>query len=181
MLKLFICSNKQRIVTIDGCIFNVLKVFAITNFWKRELSNYPMFYVVENVDFFFKICGFSFRIEITPRLKKVIVDFLNNRDLKRKPGFDCYSLASSFCNLPKHKKRDLNLFWELKPLKTWREVGDVIFFMDYDTYFHHAAIYIGFGLYISVFDDGGNIEISRLEDIRVGFKARNIYLAVPRL
>lgn len=46
--------------------------------------------------------------------------------------------------------------------------------------FHHAAIYIGCGLCISVYGAGGDLEIATLQDMKRSFKTNQVVVATPK-
>jgi cell wall-associated NlpC family hydrolase len=53
--------------------------------------------------------------------------------------------------------------------------GDVVFLLSHakhPTEFHHAAVYIGHDLYLSVYGLGGDLNVATLEDMAKAYKAK---------
>lgn len=59
-------------------------------------------------------------------------------------------------------------------------MGEVYFFTSGENHFHHAAIYIGAGLFISIYGAGGDLEVSSLKDMRRDYRAKHVLVAKPR-
>ena len=52
------------------------------------------------------------------------------------------------------------------------KIDDVCFLVNYSkNESPHAAVYVGFGLYLSVYGAGGNLEFSRLPDMKRDYGA----------
>jgi hypothetical protein len=92
-------------------------------------------------------------------------------------------LKQAFANLVKgvevHKVPYMIAFWEREE-KPWRpQPGSVIFYDTGDTQFHHAAIYLGAGLYISVYGAGGDLEVATHRNMMRDYRAKHACLAEP--
>jgi hypothetical protein len=110
-----------------------------------------------------------------------IVYFFAHHHAKEHVLFDSYAFANQVRGIKQHDKTQIYLFWQLSPLPWRMRPGDVIFFMsDFARKFHHAAIFLGRGLYLSVFRPGGDLEVSTLRDIKSDFDAERVFLATPR-
>lgn len=181
MLNIYITPRKHVGFTADGIPYEVSVVLAKTDNGYTDLNQIPSFTDVGDVEFYVKRFGIWFCLQMTPGIKKAVVHFLNKRHGKRDLGYDCYSFACQSSGVRRHEKLYLVSFWNLRTPNWIRRVGDVIFLTDNSIpFFYHAAIYIGFGLYIHVLGAGGQIEISTLCDMKRDFKAPDIVQAVPR-
>jgi cell wall-associated NlpC family hydrolase len=61
------------------------------------------------------------------------------------------------------------------------KVGDIVFLLkSKENDFRHAALYVGHGLYISVYGAGGDLEFSTLKDMLRDFDAEHVVTATPR-
>ncbi len=185
MLTLYISSRKQAIKTVDGSLFKVFPVFIKNQDGHASiLQNYPGFSCLKDLQIFVKKWKLLIRLNITSKLKTAIIDFLHKYHAQQDLTFDCYSFASEFSKVEHIEKYNLLKLWKLKKPRLMPQVDDVIFLMSRENtaedYFHHAAVYIGMGLYISVYGSGGDLEISTLKDMKEEFGATHVLRAVPR-
>jgi cell wall-associated NlpC family hydrolase len=70
--------------------------------------------------------------------------------------------------------------WLTKRLWYRPKYGSVVFLIKGEHNFRHAAIYIGRGLYISVWGAGGDLEIASLKSMKKDFEANRVEIATPR-
>jgi len=117
------------------------------------------------------------RFKKNKELSDAVISFLHNYYGKVDIGFDCYAFATTVKGIPVHTREYLLRFWKLSPLRK-PTPGDVLFFVNGFT-FSHAAIYLGKGLYISVYGAGGDLEVSSLRDMRKLYKAGDVMMATP--
>jgi hypothetical protein len=109
-----------------------------------------------------------------------IIYFFTHHHAKEHILFDCYAFVNHVRDIKQHHKDQLYLFWKLGSLPWRLRPGDIVFFMsDFARKFHHAAIYIGKGLYLSIYGAGGDLEVSTLRDIKRDFEAEQAFLATP--
>lgn len=114
-------------------------------------------------------------VTIPPNLHQAILRTLRDYHAKQDMDFSCFSFASLAGGNEVFIQK-----WRHEPLEN-PEPGDVIFLTDpSNTGFHHAAVYLGENLYVSVYGVGGDIEITTLEDMQHCYdKATHILKATP--
>ncbi len=94
-------------------------------------------------------------------------------------SFDCYAFANLVKGVPQHRMPYMLLHWHKRHLP-WRvPIGSVVFLESGATRFHHAAIYLGRQLYLSVWGAGGDLEIATLKTMKRDFDAERVMLAHP--
>jgi hypothetical protein len=121
----------------------------------------------------------SKRLPLPPALTQVVASFLSTYHGKEH-DLDCYDFANLVAGIPLHNKAGLYGFWKERR-RLLRQPGDVVFlFNKKRMQFRHAAIYLGHGLYISVYGKSGNIEVTTLRDMRKAHGAKNILDVVPK-
>ena len=173
---------KQTIVDLRGKKFNVYKaIIHDKNGEVRNFQNYTDFADLKDIEIIVQRGCFVRRLDINLSIRQGIINFLNKYHTKQDISFDCYSFVNMTCGVKQHKKIYLRSFWKIKFCGCRLNVGDAIFFVNKKSnYFYHAAIYIGFGLYISVYGAGGSLEISTLKDMKKDFGAELVLKAMPR-
>lgn len=93
---------------------------------------------------------------------------------------DCYDFVGMAYKVRRHDKRYFYRFWK-EARKFRRKPGDVVFLLTRKTqYFHHAAVYIGDGLYVSVYGKSGDLEITTLRDMKCAYKASDALTMVVK-
>lgn len=125
--------------------------------------------------------GKSLILRLFPKdLEDGIIDALRIYNGKKDDGFDCYAFICLVKKLDKRYPMYEN--WKLHPYSRWtRKVGDVVYLLSKAaSKSHHAAIYIGHGLYISVYGKGGNIELATMRDMKKTWSTKKVYTATPR-
>lgn len=94
---------------------------------------------------------------------------------------DCYDFANMVAGVPLHDKSLLYGYWQERR-RFVRRPGDVIFLVKKkECHFRHAAVYLGHGLYISVYGKNGDIEVANLSDMKRDYGARDVLTVVPRV
>ena len=107
-------------------------------------------------------------LEVPTALKNSILEFLdgycpNDPDM----DFDCYQFAVLVCGMPKHTADYAPRFWNLSKLNSEPQVSQIILLVTGATrQFHHAAVYLGLGYYLSVRGAGGGLMISSIGDLK---------------
>ena len=72
------------------------------------------------------------------------------------------------------------MYWEKRRKPFFMKPGHVVFFETGENEFIHVAVYIGYGLYLSVYGGGGDIEITTLADMKKAYiETDRVVLAVP--
>ncbi len=182
MQKLIVSSQRVTGPSADGIIVTAFKTFVETENGMYDLCNYFDFQELDDIEIISQKSFFSVRLNIPPELKKAIIDFLLTQHIHKDDKFDCYSFVNKYHNVEEHKKSYLMNYWKLKKLVFLPKVGDVVFFLDTSRQlFRHASIYVGWGVYVSVYGAGGDIHFATLKDMKNSFGGENIFLATPRL
>lgn len=183
MISLYVGSKKGFIYDTDGVPFKVLPVYYKKNGEMLELRLSTSLPPLDDAQIFFQWWKYFIPLPIPQRLKDSILDFLAENHLVCDCSFDCYSFACTYADVPLHGKEDLKDYWSLTTFRFRPRVGDVIFLLSDQengyTQFHHAAIYLGFGKYLSVLGGGGQFEVATLQDMKRDFHAKSIYIAIP--
>ncbi len=182
MLTIKTGSLKQFIVDVNGLRFNVYQVIVCDENGKiQHLQDCTNFVALKEIEIISRRWCLTRKLNISLSIKQGIVKFLNCYHAQQKLFFDCYSFVNMVYGVKQHKKKFLKDFWNIKPYRWRSKVGDVIFLVNKkENYFYHAAIYIGFGLYISAYGAGGDLEISTLKDMRKDFGAERVLKATLR-
>jgi hypothetical protein len=123
---------------------------------------------------------FCWKFQLPTDLKEAMLDFLRHYHTKQNLEFDCYAFVNLVKGVEVHKVPYTLKYWDTKPLPWRLSMGSVVFFQSGESHFHHAAVYIGFGLYVSVWGAGGDLEVATLRSMKRGFCAQRVVLAQPK-
>lgn len=182
MLDVYVSPRQELIETDDGKHMTVQAVFT-----KKEDSLLPLnqradFPKIHDVRIIL-LGTFSMKPFAVPlHVREAITDFLSRYHARQDLSFDCYSFANLIGKVPAHKVSHLLAYWDIKP-KCWYKrlkAGSVVFLLGGENHFHHAAVFIGKGLYISVYGAGGDLEVSTLPDMLRDYGANRFVVATPR-
>ena len=179
MIKITVGLNRQCIITDDGRKMIVFLARARIGKCTRFLREWRG---VACTDVKVSIRWWIFRhqLNLPQELMDGIVEFLREYST-RGEEFDCYAFVNLVYDIRPHWTRYLLKYWNTSPLSGEPQVGQVVFLMTEEkNMFHHAAIYLGLGFYISVYGAGGGLEIASLEDMKRDYGAADIVLATPR-
>ncbi len=127
----------------------------------------------------------STKLVLTPETKKALVEFLHCHHAKVNMTFDCYAFACLVAGIPSDQHPHWGFEWGQWWNTSWCEAeegtpGNIVFLLDSDLFFHHAAIYVGFGMYVSVYGGGGDVEIATLADMKKDYGAGKAILVTPK-
>ncbi len=180
MLKISVDHKKQYICTADGRKMRVFSAYAKVG--KRKIPLQDCRGTKDSdVQIVFKRGIFFRKLQLPPEIKEGITEFLGEYSRGREDWFDCYAFVNLTFNIPIHNQKYLLRFWDLVPLYAEPRVGQAVFLLTNEHQrFHHAAVYIGFGLYVSVYGANGDLEFSTLKDMMQDYNAADCMLAVPR-
>lgn len=180
MIRITIGRNRQCVLT--ACDSKMIVFPANARFGKelRPLSECAGVRDTE-VEIILKRGIFWKRLPLTREIQEGILEFLGDYSARSDWIFDCYAFVNMVNNVPPHKTEHLLGFWEITPLAGAPTSGQTVFLLTEETSsFHHAAMYLGYGFYVSVYGYGGNLEISTLNDMRRDFGAKDVVTATPR-
>ncbi len=182
MLTIFVSRRKQRIITADGSRMKVRRAYVRQGGQMQYLQEPETFEDLSGVRIVVKEWCKLRRLPRNDKVEQAIIKFLREHHAKQNIKFDCYAFANLTHGVEVHPCCYLHKHWDTKPFDGRLEVGGAVFFITPGkemSNFHHAAIYIGRGLYISVYGAGGDLEISTLRDMKKFYKAKQVLLGVP--
>lgn len=122
--------------------------------------------------------------EVLPLPKNVldaVAEYVRRRSRNETADLDCAGFVSIVKGLPP-LERDASGELKESKLDRWEvdkqigpiAPGEVFFFSNADengTHFLHAAVYVGYGLFLSVYGLGSDLEASTMDDMKAYFKA----------
>ena len=168
------------VTTVDGSEMTVKMVLvreAGSFICLQDLESPPD---LEDVEIVLLRRFFSKKFQLPHDVKAAILNFLRCYHAKQDIEFDCYAFANMVKGIEVHKVPYLLKYWKTKPLPWRLSTGSVVFLQSGANHFHHAAIYIGFGLYISVWGAGGDLEVATLKSMKRDYGAEEVVLAQPK-
>jgi hypothetical protein len=182
MLTILVSSRTQAIVTTDDLTMRVRAAYIRQQGRWEQLNAYeklshhaPVRLVIKRRFRRLK------RVQRLPHLQKAMREFFESHYAQQHMEFDCYAFVNLVHGIEPHGVTYMALFWETSPLKQPLRPGDTLFFLDpANQMFHHAAIFIGWGLCISIYGGGGDIEFSTIADMKRELKAKQVLLAKPK-
>lgn len=182
MTTLIVNCMRSIVSTADDNVMHLHRTLIREETGVNLFEDCTHFGDIKNVDIVLMKQGQFVQFEIGDALRKSVIKFLNSYHGKQDSSFDCYSFASLVGGITKpHDKKHLAEYWDLSVPLGHSRSGDIVFLIDKNKgHFYHAAIYAGFGLYISVYGAGGNLEFSKLKDMRKDFKSEHVIRATPK-
>ncbi len=183
MLRIWVGPRKGTIITADRKRMKAFPMLIHTEGVLGVMQEQEEFGDIKGIEIMIlkKYLPFlTLRAKLTKALEEAILIFLRTYHAKLDMLFDCYAFTNLLAGIPQHNKLFLLNHWRLKRLGWWHKAGDVVFLLGRDPLvFKHSAVYIGWGLYISVYGAGGDLEISTLKDMRRDYEASRVLLAKP--
>ena len=182
MLTIFVSLKKQKIITDDGSRMKVRRAYVRHAKKLGFLQEQEVFKDLSGVRIVVKEWFKLKRLPKHEKLEKGIIKFLQEYHAKQNIKFDCYAFANLVHGVEAHPCCYLHKFWDTRTYEGQIEVGDTVFLVTPGkemSDFHHAALYVGRGLYVSVYGAGGDLEISTLLDMKKSYKAKQVLLGVP--
>jgi hypothetical protein len=170
-----------RIFTADGAVMPAREILTQQFGEIRAVQCFEEFEDLKEVRFVFSFWFLRFEIPVDDGVQNAVINHLRLYHAKRDLSYDCYAFANTVRGVPPHKVEWMRRYWDTSLLKGRPGRGDVVFLVNKeDTTFHHAAIYLDMGLYLSVWGAGGDIEVATLNDMKIGFSTDTVYLVTPR-
>lgn len=180
MLTIYVSPRNIQITTVDGSEMSVRGTFVRGESGSVSLQDWEPQPKLEGVEIVLIKRFFNKKLRLPQDLLQAMVVFLQSYHAQQDISIDCYAFANLVKGVEPHKVHFMLKYWETKPLP-WRvPVGSVVFLQSGENRFHHAAIYIGSGLYISVWGAGGDLEIATLKSMKKDFAAERAVLAQPQ-
>ena len=180
MLTIYVSPRSQEIITADGQTMTVKGTFVREEGVFVSLQDYKPPNDLNDVEIVLAKRSWRRRLKLSDNLKLAITQFLRAYHAKQNMSFDCYAFANMVDGLEKHKVPHLLRFWRLIRRPWLLPIGSVVFFCSDGSHFRHAAIFIGCGLFISVYGAGGDLEVATLKDMKRDYKAKSILLATSQ-
>ena len=119
------------------------------------------------------------QIVLEPHVNKALEYYFKKYHKKSTLDFDCYAFVNRIERIESHKVRNLYAYWVTRPLKRPRR-NDIILLLNLEKkMFRHAAIYLGHGIYLSVYGGGGDIELATLQDLKQTFGPSEVFVGKP--
>jgi hypothetical protein len=181
LLTIYIDTRPHPIINADGSQMTVCGLYIFEGEEFHHIRGLKSFSNINGVKLIIRNRPFYKKLQLPDDLNAAISSFLQTKHAKQDIKFDCRAFANSVKGVEQHEIAHLLQFWDLKPKPHKLKTGDVIFFTSGTNSFHHAAIYIGSGLYISVYGAGGDLEVATLKDMKRDFKAEHVLLATPKI
>lgn len=173
--------RKVVICTADGQ--NMIVRHTVTKSGDRStcLAEAERCEYLERIEFLLRWGAFRKKVPIDLKIEKAVAIHLRRFQGAGDISFDCYAFANLIEDHPSHKVRHMSEHWDIRPLEKSPGRGSIVFLMtEAESRFHHAACYLGMGLYLSVWGAGGDLEIATFEDMRRGYGTNEVFLATPK-
>lgn len=165
----------------DGTSITARKLFIRDKDGIRELFNQGPGVETNHLSLVLRGWLFNKTLRVSHDLEKAIRDFLRLYHAADDLEHDCYAFVSLAKGLPRHRKKLLHAYWHITPLQGEPEEGDAVFFLTRETsWFHHAAIYLGKDLYLSVLGAGGDLAVMTMKSMCECFTHTDICIAKPK-
>ena len=182
MLTIFVGPKKEIVQTTDGNLMRVYPMLVkeggqLVHMQKstdyRDIKEVELFVVLRPLPFV------AFKKKLTAELQKAIVDFLHFSHAKG-TSFSCWNFACLYCGTHTSSElpRGWRNLWQVRR-RLFKRAGDVVFLTNRDPKRFHAAVYLGWGRYLSVYGVGGDLEVSTLRDMHRDFETSQIFNVVP--
>lgn len=180
MVNLYIYPHEQMIITVDQSIMFVKTVLVKNEGHFIQLQDWKPPSDLIEVEMIL-VRHFSQKKLLLPRgVNEAILYFFHNYHAKQDLSFDCYAFANLVKGVTAHKVPYMLSHWKTRPKPWFIPVGSVVFLESGLNQFHHAAIYIGRGLYLSVWGAGGDLEVATLNSMKRDYGAERVMLAEPQ-
>lgn len=181
MLTVYITRHEHAAITVDGRHHKVKAVLIEQAGEFVTLQDYEPDPDLREVKLTYPGISRRFEIEISEALHSGIVSFLKEYHAQQNISFDCYSFVNLVHGHPQHEKLYAICYWDIVRKPFFLKPGSVLFFCSKkQDRFHHAAIYLGHGICISVYGAGGDLEVSTIPNMKRDFGAEAVFLAKPK-
>lgn len=180
-LTILVSRETEIIRTVDGV---EMQVRAISIWWRnkvRSLHEETAFSGLSDVAIMVESRHGFKPLSRDPRVESGIICFLREYHGKQLMAFDCLAFVNMVYGVVPHTPRQLFNHRGIRKYSGRPRVGHVIFLVTPELhFFHHAAIYIGRGLYLSVYGAGGDLEVATLLQMKESYLASEVLVATPK-
>ena len=180
MLTIFVSQKDITISDVNGFIARVRNTIVKEGDRYINLQDSKPFQEYEDVEIVLMGRFFKWRLCLTEELKAAVKLFMSKYHAQQNLEVDCYAFATMVKRVEFHKAHSMFNYWLTKRLWHRPRYGSIVFLIKSEHNFRHAAIYIGRGLYISVWGAGGDLEIASLKSMKKDFEADRVEIATPR-
>jgi hypothetical protein len=184
MLTIFVGPKKETIETVDGRVCSVYPTLVETDGkvgYLQSCTDVSNVTAIKMLLLRWYLPHLAVRLKLTAAVEQAALHFLHHYHAKQNSAFDCYSFACVVAGMSDAPKKDIIKHWRIIRRRLPRR-GDVVFLLHSpdNPFFRHAAVYIGWGLYLSVWGAGGDLEVATLKDMQRNFEAQKVVFVVPR-
>lgn len=180
MVTIYVSPRNQQITTVDGSHMTVKVVFVREADGFVSLQDFKPPFDVNELRFVLSRRFFSRNLSLSSEVKTALCTFLRDYHTKQDISFDCYAFANLVKGIKAHKVPYMLNYWEIRILPWRLRAGSIVFFLSDMNHFHHAAVYLGSGLYVSVWGAGGDLEVATRKSMKCDYGAQHVVLAIPR-
>lgn len=179
MLTICISPRTQHLTDATGHTALVRQAFAYGEDGIRRLQDLEPSLEFTDVQVAYVRSRYPKLLPLPEGVKAAVLAFMRKYHGREDMAFDCYAFANLVRGVRPHKVRELLLHWRLRTLPRRPVAGTVVFLTSGCDHFHHAAVYLGSGLYLSVWGAGGTFEVATLKDMMRDFGATKPRAAHP--
>jgi len=180
MLTIYVSPRDQRITDVTGHSATVKGTFVREGDGFKSLQDLRPSLEFTDVEFVYNRRFLPKTIHLNGEVRSAVVTFLRDYHAQQDISFDCYAFAGLIKGVERNDKSLLHLHWTLYFPFLGVRPGDVIFLLSGRNNFHHAAVYLGSGLYLSVWGAGGDLEVATLKSMMRDLMATKLRIARPR-
>lgn len=181
MPELLILRSTQHLLSAEQVGCQVQRLLYSAAYDYEYLSEIKEISPISNVSLSLQVWGpIRLPVRLPHTVTRTVAEYLSNRHLTEDITYDCYAFATEAAGLERHEKAYLLGYWNLEPNPKRLRPGDVAFWMTIAEHrFHHAALYIGHNLYMSVWGMGGQLEVTTRSAIQHIFEGPDFFKATP--
>ena len=181
MLTIFVSPYSVPIITSDGFKMKAKLTTARLGNTIAELREFHSSSTIREIQVVLFWRFLRKRLHLPQNVHRAILHYMRQYQGKQDYSYDCYAFANTVHELPVHTVTDWKQHWTEHPLPRVKPTGSVVFLISENgDYFHHAAVYIGFGLYLSVYGAGGDLEVATLKQMIDGYDAGRVMMMLPK-
>lgn len=179
METIYVSPCDVPITTVDGCQMSVKLVLVREAGGFVSLQDWEPPSELNDVEIMLVRRFRSKRLKLPHNVKQAILYFLQSYHAKQDISFDCYAFTNLVKGVKVHKVPFMLKYWNKRPKPWFIPTGSVVFFESGENRFHHAAVYLGHSLYLSVWGAGGDLEVATLKSMKRDYGAERVMLAKP--
>jgi len=165
-MHIIIAPYKEKIITSDGAEMIHHPLLINLDSKTVDLRDHRKIGQINELSFSFNNGKKIRHLPLDKNIINAVINFLKNYHENEDISFDCYAFVNTVAGHTDHPKEFLQKFWSLERHRFWRrKVGSILFFLD-----NHATIYLGYGYYLSIHGAGGELVVTKLQDMLKCYK-----------